>query len=1129
MRRIGALAVAAILILTAMLIPSISMGMPFAKGQPTSSPARMTNYTLTVEAFEWLGEAPVSNLSFMLMMNDSHIEGRTNSTGMFSYNWVGVRAQNVYAPVTGLILESNYTAIRICNTVLDTATIRPEERFVSYAGYYSSNRTFYEDILSGLWVTVTANRTFILCQMWVERGRAVRVSDYDPAQGKIQLYVNPGLPIYDAAATDYEDWYFVPIGYPITIMDLPDFTGATKYTPLTVTIGQNTSVINWTYHATVEFSRKIQKAVEQRLIWYDSQGFPLEDVRRDYLQTVAMFEQASDLMGSGNYSMGLNYLSEAQDRSKYVGTELDNVDSYVKMTVLLVTLFSYGFSRLIPTLFIGDEKRRLMASIALYFGIFAAFTLTQPHVKVALTMAIGSLTGYADQSAVHMDLLMTLTAAFIWSTFLYLLMFAISSLRTLSFAGFIMDVAMRNMKARRNRTLLTMATVALIVGASVAFVNISSGRNIVETGRWAGSSKKALMIETRGESFPPIEQYEVSWLKDQPWAKEVSYEEPLSGNLLIGKQVMTLSIEIMKGQIPVAENLGGKEIDPVFYGKYYNLSRYLIGSLPSTNERAILLPSSIQNVGVGDYVELVVHMMSSVSERPVEITKSIGTFKVKGLFNPFDPEFSGLKRLDGNPLFTDANKLVLVPIGINLTGISQIRQVTVIATDDADVQRLAKEIAFMFSQAVTANADGQAAKYQEVFMFSVAGGWAQLIPLVIAGLLTYNIVGATVLERKRDISTMAVLGANPSNVTQIFIAEVIVLGFISTLIGFFGSYFLNFFVMMGASLLKLFGISVAGGGLATGQWSLSAIAVALFSGVIITTLAGLIPTLRVQNISLMERTKRRVIPLEANRMGLLSEYVLPLRVPSLDGELLFNFLKEVFQERLRDIEAKYDLYQDGTFQVGFRVKGWASNDVSAVVDLTIRVERRGESLYMTLVFPDVLRDSKPFQAFLYKLERNLISYTTWREARVRIKIIRGAVTAPTIRTLEDIINDLRALQQQIDDVGGKLDKLESMRTKITATVFTEFDTRYRGEMAKLVKKLRPLGMELEPYRDSLRKEIREITTKVEKLSASYSLGEMSKEEYESQSGPLEIRLKALRQNSDKIEELFRQLKTRVTT
>jgi len=1126
MNRIGALALATIFILTIMLIPSTSMGMPFARGQPTLSATKMTNYTLTVEAFEWFGETPVSNLSFMLMMNDTHIEGRTNSTGMFSYNWIGERAQNVYAPVSGLILESNYTAIRICNTVLDTASIRPGDRFVSYAGYYSSNRTFYEGILSGLWASVTVNRTFILCQMWVERGRAVRISDYDPAQGKIQLYVNPGLPIYEATATDYEDWYFVPIGYPIKIMDMPDFTGTTKYSPLTVTIGENTSVINWTYHATVEFSRKIQKAIEQRLIWYDSQGFPLEDVRRDYLQTVAMFEQASDLMGSGNYSTGLSYLSEAQDRSTFVGTELDNVDSYVKMTVLLVTLFSYGFSRLIPTLFIGDEKKRLMASIVLYFGIFAAFTLTQPHVKVALTMAIGSLTGYADQSTVHMDVLMTLTAAFIWSTFLFLLMFAISSLRTLSFAGFIMDVAMRNMKARRNRTLLTMATVALIVGASVAFVNISSGRDIVETGRWAGSAKKVLIIEPRGESFPAIEQYEVSWLRDQPWAKEVSYEEPLSGNLLIGRQVMTVSIEIMKGQISVAEALSGKTIDPVFYRKYYNLSKYLIGSLPTANERGILLPT-IPNVGVGDYVELVIHMISSVSERPVDIKRSIGTFVVKGLF---DPELvSSLKRLDGNPLFTDANKLVLLPNGIIPSDISQIRGVTVIATDDADVQRLAKEIAFMFSQAVTANADGQAVRFQEIFMFSVAGGWAQLIPLVIAGLLTYNIVGATVLERKRDISTMAVLGANPSNVTQIFIAEVIVMGFISTLIGFFGSYFLNFFVTMGASLLELIGIRVAGGGLATGQWSLSAIVVALFSGVIITALAGLIPTLRVQNISLMERTKRRVIPLEASRMGLLSEYVLPLRVPSLDGELLFNFLKEVFQERLRDIEAKYDLYQDGTFQVGFKVKGWASNDVSAVVDLTIRVERRGESLYMTLVFPDVLRDSKPFQAFLYKLERNLISYTTWREARVRIKIIRGAVTAPTVRTLEDIINDLRVLQQQIDEVGGKLDKLESMRTKITATVFTEFDTRYRGDMAKLVKKLRPLGMELEPYRESLRKEIREITTRVEKLSASYSLGEMPKEEYESQNGPLEIRLKALRQNSDKIEELFRQLKSRVTT
>ncbi|MBO3804016.1 MAG: CdvA-like protein, partial [Candidatus Brockarchaeota archaeon] len=187
------------------------------------------------------------------------------------------------------------------------------------------------------------------------------------------------------------------------------------------------------------------------------------------------------------------------------------------------------------------------------------------------------------------------------------------------------------------------------------------------------------------------------------------------------------------------------------------------------------------------------------------------------------------------------------------------------------------------------------------------------------------------------------------------------------------------------------------------------------------------------------------------------------------------------------------------------------------------------SLYMVLVFPDVLRDSKPFQEFLYKLERNLMSYTTWREAKVKIKIVREAVSAPKVRTLEDIIEDLKVLQQQIEEIGGKLEKLESMRAKISTTVYTEFDNRYRGEMTKLIRKLRPLGMELEPYRESLRKEIRELTTRVEKLAASYNLGEISKEEYEDQAFPLESRLKELRSTSDRIEELFRQLKARVPT
>jgi uncharacterized protein YcfL len=55
----------------------------------------------------------------------------------------------------------------------------------------------------------------------------------------------------------------------------------------------------------VEFYTKKLNAIQQRLVWYDSQGFPLEDERRDYLQTVAIYAQASDLIGRGNYSTGM--------------------------------------------------------------------------------------------------------------------------------------------------------------------------------------------------------------------------------------------------------------------------------------------------------------------------------------------------------------------------------------------------------------------------------------------------------------------------------------------------------------------------------------------------------------------------------------------------------------------------------------------------------------------------------------------------------------------------------------------------------------------------------------------------------------------------------------------------------
>jgi ABC-type antimicrobial peptide transport system permease subunit len=1126
MNRSRTFALVAMFVFASVLVPITSGNVHAVAGQATPGKPIETNYTLVVTIFDWLTETPVGNVSFVLTMNETEIVGTTNSTGSFSYRWVAEKKERVYALARRLILDSNYTAIRICSTMIDTSIRSEGTQRLYYVAYYSRNQTFYEDIFASLWSSVAENKTTIICQIWVEKGKAVKISNYDPEQGKIQLYVNPGLPVPEAEATDYEDWFFVPIEYPITIVDMPDFLGATRYTPLITKISKNSTVINWLHHAANEFYRKKTKAIEQRLIWYDYQGFPLENERRDYLQTLAMFEQASNLIGRGNYSIGLDYFNQAQERAKFVVSELDTVDNYISMTALLVTLFSYGFSRLVPTLFIENEKKRLLMSIAIYFSLLVVFTATQPHIKVALAMIMRSLTGYTDQSPIHMDPVMTLTAAFVLSTFMFFPMFLLSMLRILSFAGFIMDVAMRNMKARRNRTLLTIATVALIVGSSVAFVNVTSGRGVIESGRWAGTPVNCLIVQSMVEYFPKIEQYEISWLKDQSWAKDVGYEEPFSGNIKVGKQVYTTSVAILKGQVEVASSLSGKTFDPTFYQKYYNISRYVVGSLPGKGERGILLSSSIPNVFVGDFVELRLHMISTTAQRADIQERSIGTFVVKGLFDP--DGMSKITRLDGQPLFQDASKLILAPNGVLPSDIAQVMEVTVVTTPEADTKSLARDMAFMFSHVVIANSNGEASRFQETFTFSVAGGAVQFIPILIAVLLTYNIVSSTVLERKRDISTMAVLGANPTNVTQIFIAEVTVLGFISTLIGFFGSYFLNYLVAIGASLLSFLGIGVSGGALSAGRWSLSAIVVALFSGVVVTILAGLIPVMRVQNISLMARAKRRVIPLEARRVGLLNEYELPLRVPSLDGEMLFNFLKEVFEKRMRDIEAKYDLYQDGTFQAAFSVKGWAP-DVAAAAQCTIKVERRGESLYLILVFPDVLRDSKPFQEFLYKLERNLMSYTTWREAKVKIKIVREAVSAPKVRTLENIIDDLKVLQQQIDEISGKLEKLESMRAKISTTVYTEFDNRYKGEMSKLIKRLRPLGMELEPYRESLRKEIRELTTKVEKLSASYNLGEISKEEYDEQVIPLESRLKELRSSSDRIEELFRQLKARVPT
>jgi len=75
--------------------------------------------------------------------------------------------------------------------------------------------------------------------------------------------------------------------------------------------------------------------------------------------------------------------------------------------------------------------------------------------------------------------------------------------------------------------------------------------------------------------------------------------------------------------------------------------------------------------------------------------------------------------------------------------------------------------------------------YAALPMTVVAGNWgAQLILMVIGGLIVMNVVINSVVERRKEATTFSSLGASPSFVTNLFIAEGVTLGALGGAIGY---------------------------------------------------------------------------------------------------------------------------------------------------------------------------------------------------------------------------------------------------------------------------------------------------------------------------------------------------------
>ncbi len=1077
------------------------------------------NVWVVINVRDYKTDLPIQNVTLSMSITTAWKEG---SVGPISTNETGTAKVyfGEYMPRKGeqpsledLILFNNYTLIKINNLFIED---------IDFTGEYSVNSTRYDNLGTTLLQRNTGREVLIIANLWLLKGKLIRISDFNPFTGKKQiLIVKPAVKAAvnisaEENGSDYESYYFFPIGYSLTISNKPE-RGGEFQNSISVTVNESTTSINWAYYYAREYYKKELKDMNREFLFFDSAGLPMSRERKELTAINNLFQRIIDLYQRSEYSSAFGGARLFIKRINNLKDWLSNIKAYSLLTTISVLLFAYGLAALLPALILEEKINsimRLILKIMIFTLLIIIFSLTHPSLKVAYALLVRAAT---QSASFRMDIPSILIGCFTFSSLTYFIMAVISSKKN-PLTDLALRLGIRGLKRRPARSILTLITIIIIVSAAIIFVDISANRESRVKSAWRGTDRRGIVIST-SLSDMPINMYDVNWIKTQKWSVDIGYLERIYSYEYVAETLLQrFGILGFKGETSTIEIVG---VDPAYMDRAYNLSDYIKGSWSKfkVGEPVAVIPSSL-NIAMGDYIKLAVEEYTISSEGiSFRGRRWFGSFHVIGRFDP--TALSQIKMIDGKPLFSDPSKTVLVPIGSIKDPAVIIYDVEVKLPRNIDPVKVAEETSYMLGMPVVANKDGVAMEVEWSLEMSIRGFIPYLFPLIISGLMVYITTSSIYEERRKEFMTMATLGLDPKNTFQVFIAEVILLGLTATFISFVGSYLLMLTLFYIAEPLGLTQISSSS--YIPAHWSAYSILVAIFTGVLMPLLGGYIPATRAQGLSLMGRIKRRSFIGELITTGDTVRFPLPIRETVQNSEMLYRYIRETlgkFKRSLIDPNSiKGEIRRDGSFTVSFPVLGL---EKSTTIPCKIEGEREGERLTPILEFPAAFKEYGKIREIIRDLEEHIIHFSAWKEIQLKMKIVREAPKRK--KTLEEVLSEVKETIQQIRDCNRKLKILDSQKEQLSEEVYNEFKEKYKKKAENLLKGLRSMAISLEPYHDQMLEEMKRIDVEIERITTAYNLGEITEEEYIRRCGPLRGRIDDLKAKIRELEEIINFLK-----
>jgi ABC-type lipoprotein release transport system permease subunit len=994
------------------------------------------------------------------------------------------------ANYTGFSLPQPSVPVRVADTLIEEvdyrATFQPR-----------ANITVFSDLRVPLQVVREANTSVVRCAIWLAPAKPVNVSALDPVTRRpVRLTVKPGVAL---APRGYLVSFLVPINYPVLVTADTTLAEARR---LRFWVSNDTRLIPWSYYAADAFLSSQLSVIDDSLRQLEAIGYPTEELRRDASMLKAIAQQALFFFERGNYTSAVGALLSLVSGTNALKSRVDGLFSYSQFAALGIILLTLAFSHTFSML-LFERGRALYASrLALLVALLLAATLTSPTMRLAAAGLLGAL----GVPLAALDL-PTLAAGVLTMGFLAYALLMLVSLAAGPVRGFWLYLAIRYMKSKRLRTVLVLVTMTLVVASALAVSGVSLGASTaVRTSTGTGFYGLDLEVNTIRRPYG-LNATEIEWIKTLLNASDVGRMATVPPTY-IGVLVSGRDTQAMIFAQLIA-------LDMRFAARYFNLTAAVYeGRLPRDGAVEVLLPKGFaETMRVGDSVWLF-FAQPSMQGPPAPAGPVWDTpVKIAGFFDPLvlnstlDPEL--------RPLFGDlsrVNFLVIVPCNPFASRLA-VSRIWFITANTTAVRQVAELVFSSLPVTVHVLQGKRVTTYESTFQFSFRGAEA-IVLLLIAALMNSVVMLGHVEDRRRDVFTMATLGADPKSLFNAMLVEAAILGVVASYLGWLAAPLIN-------AALSALSAWWGGTALEVSPLPVESMFYAAGIGLAVSVLSAYVPSRRASGLSRMGREERKVIsPSELKLVGGMAIYELPIRVSVFESEALYRYLKEILPKK--DILGE-EVYLDGTFAISFAIL--PPHMRGALVTCRLRTVKRGDSLALLLEVPEEYKSYMYLSDVVYALETKLLDYSKWRDSQFRYQILRYAPRRETL-TLDALLERCKDTMAKAREMELKLRRLDEMKATISTSLYTEYERRYRRQLNSLIRELLTLSLRLEPFVGQLREEIRKLEAELEKHKVAYELGELSEAEFKAAAEPLEKQLDEYRSRLKMIEEVSQFLASR---